>query len=422
MKRGGGLFCAAVLCAGLCARGGAQTYPGARDFADPVSGAGAAGAAMGSTGLVRPKSAAAQHINPAVLPALEGSGLSLSFGPVLMEEKFAESAVQTRVNRHAYFEANEISLAFHGTERLWLGLGLRPAWDFHYRTSFTQFDGAGNPAWDARLRGSGALWALSPALAWAPSEKFSLGAAADILWGEEKISAARVARSGGTDAAWNEEAVYRGWAPRLGLRWTWGESWGAGAVFQPPSEVARRFDLRVSTAPARGRGGREKWMLPALWSAGLSYKAPGGAAEAALEIRHAAWSRWKIDGRRAGSAGWTKPLFQELASAAPTFFGAPAPAPPAFGDTVELAAGVEHALSPRWALRYGLRHLPSYSDRAVEATFFTVGAGRKMEGWSWSAAGEFGKRDRPGDDLLLPAALRTDETFRRLLVGAEFPW
>jgi hypothetical protein len=399
----------------------AQTYPGIREFGDPVAGAGARSVAMGSTGLARPNDPAGLRINPAAGGG-RGREISLSLGPALLTEKRALSAAETRFHEHAYWQINEASVLLSTpAPRVWFGLSAAPEIDFHYETSFTLYDAAGLPSSENSVKAAGALWALSPFVGGHLGGPLSVGAAVDVWTGRERLSVDTFGYGTGVVLDLEESARYRGAAPRAGLVWR-GEKVHIGAAVRPPARLRRAFRFSHSTAPARNVSGTDSWTLPLEWGLGLSYQAPGDhATELAVELRQTLWSRMRVNGRAPASAAAPKPLIREWETAAPGF--GMAPVPRNYTDTTEISLGVEHGLKVPWLLRYGIRHEPFFADRSVEGTFFSAGLGyERAHGVRWSLALEFGKRDYIGENLLLPAAHRTDETLRRLLVSAVLPW
>jgi long-subunit fatty acid transport protein len=333
--------------------------------------------------------------------------------------------VETRFRSNTVFQVNELTLALPlKPGRFWAGLSASPRLDFHYEAENRVYNSSGAVKTLSRTGDGGALWAVTPSVAAAFTENFSLGLSYDFLFGSEKLSVFQVdtSTSGGFTGDLRESADYRGGALRGGLRWRATEKIALGFAYQPAYRLARDYDFVNSTSPASSRSGSDKWDMPAQWSAGFSYR-PGDEHDTELvaEIRQTDWSSTKINGRPVNGEAFTKPILRETGTLG--LFGLPAPSARFYSDVTELHVGVEHGVTPQWAVRYGFYTVPFFADRGVESTFFTLGAGYDPdETWSWSAAAEFGKRDYKGENLLFPATRRADETFRRILLSGRMRW
>jgi long-subunit fatty acid transport protein len=427
MKRRRIGFCAALFfaAAGLVSTAAfAQTYLGVRELGDPVEGAGARSVAMGSTVLARGGQAAGGRWNPAVLADFEKAEASFSLGPTTLTEKVATSAKEAHFRNSNYAELNELSIAVPlNPKRLWVGFSAAPAFDLHYHASQTILSSTGTPASQSRITDSGVIWAFTPAVAVAFTPDFSLGASYDFWFGNEKLSAFKRSFTLAATADDRETADYSGGAARIGLRWRANDGLSFGVMFQPSGKLSRRFDLTVATSPTSGRSGTDAWTMPPKWGLGLSYRVEGEhATELAADIIQTAWHTTKVNGDPVNQIDASKPIFREIGANADDF-GVAAPSPRSYNDTVEIHVGIEHTLTPQWSLRYGFRHQPYFADRSVEATFFTAGVGyAASEKWGWSIAGEMGKRDYQGENLLYPTTQRVDETLRRILVSGRMRW
>ncbi len=403
----------------------AAGYPSVREFGDPLSGAGARCAAMGWTGLARAYGVGAVRLNPGLLGDLTQRELSLTAGPSLLTEKFVESSTHTRLRDGGRWDLAEFSLGWPLVEgRLWGGMTVSPAYDFHYKTSFAIFGATGSPASLQDFQDGGAVWEAAPAVGFGFSPDLSVGLSY-VLWrGRERIGVERFHVSSGVAARWEERAAYRGAAVRAGLRLKRGPRLNLGLVFQPQARMRRRFELVDAAAPGRGRSGEDRWTLPARAGMGFSYRAAGShPTELNVEGEWTDWDAVRINGRRIHHVFPAKPVLEELAGDAFLFFGSSFTATRRYRDAFETRVGVEHFVRPGWCVRFGFRHSPSFSEAGVEATFLSMGLGYgRGKRWAWDAAAEMGKRDYQGDGILFPKGRRVDETFTRLLFSSRWRW
>ncbi|HRY29789.1 MAG TPA: hypothetical protein P5079_07095 [Elusimicrobiota bacterium] len=402
-----------------------ETYLGVREFGDAVCGAGARSVAMGSTGLARARQAAVFRMNPAVLNDLEKREISVTPGPVFVTEKFVEASSETRFRNQEELQINEVTVALPlKSNRLWFAVGASPAYDFNYEEAYTLYSSTGSPSSDIRLKDSGVLWAVTPAISVGLSDTFSLGVAYDFWTGQEKLGVTRFQYNAAYAVDSHEKADYSGGAARVGFRWKASDKFSFGAMYQPSGKLTRDFDFINSTAPEKNRSGSDTWDMPAQWGFGISYFLEGEhATEAVMEVRQTLWGAVKVDGQKVNKLAATKPIFQETSGYMFSGAGAVPLAPRSYSDVTEIRVGVEHTLTEQWQIRFGFHHLPYFADRTVEATYFTGGAGfQPNESWAWSLAGEFGKRDFKGENLFFDVTRRVDETFRRFLLTGSFRW
>lgn len=105
-------------------------------------------------------------------------------------------------------------------------------------------------------------------------------------------------------------------------------------------------------------------------------------------------------------------------------------APLRLEDTLDLRIGVEHRFYNGVPLRFGFRHLDSYSDYEAGATFFTTGIGVPWERGTFHVSAELSKVSShqehwfdyvyPDSDIQTAPTARVDET--RFRLGAGFTY
>ncbi|MBI4396406.1 MAG: hypothetical protein HY548_04875, partial [Elusimicrobia bacterium] len=292
----------------------ARTYLGVREWGDPIAGYGARSAAMGSTGMSRAQGAAGFRVNPAVMADLNRKEISFSFGYAVLTEKKAESPVSTRIQETGSPEFNEISfvLPFQGG-KVWLGGGAAPNHDFQYEGVYAISLADGTPVLLNELDGSNALWAASLAFGGLLRRDMSWGILYERWIGHESFRASQwTSGSGQILNAW-ETADDRGGVFRTGFCWRPSEGFRAGAVFQPPAAISRRYRFHDSLNQSRSLSGQDRYQMPWSWGAGFSLRVPAGkeGTELALEIRQTDWSSEKPV---------QKPLFYSISENASVLF------------------------------------------------------------------------------------------------------
>ncbi|MBU0741762.1 hypothetical protein KKG45_01050 [bacterium] len=344
-------------------------------YGSPAGTLGAEVDAMAGTGAAYYRGGLSARLNPAMLSEerdtrLDGS-VSLyqdhedRFQPLW--DSFGSYVTDTAIasNRNHYFDS-DFGAAIRAAEGLAVGLSLSTLYDFTYdfaeevrdpdptSTPYDQILEERSWRYDGRLRALSLGFAMST-----PDQRLSVGVAGHYAFGTRYIDVnRRYFQSNDNSVHLAGEHWLEGANATLGLRIKATPRFEIGAAWETPLKVSGEATARTEEYDS------------------VADTVAVGAVAQDVTIEYA--NRFRVgftlyprsDPRTIFTADMVFSEWTQL-----TDSSLPDDEQPRFEDTVDMRIGVEHIFYNGVPLRFGFRHMDSYSDHEAGATFFTTGIG-----------------------------------------------
>jgi len=366
------------------------TYPGARLIGDQVIGWGLRSYGMGGAGVAGSEEAATILNNPATMNFVEQKQAAIGFAYTPFTERVVTSDNKTYYNDASYFSINNFAFVIPTKDsRFAFGLAYAPFYDYNYshRQNLYSVTAPSTKTGYKEIQATGSAPMIAPGVSVLFGESFSVGISYGMLSGaytykqkeiDTTTTPATIVSDASSDVTIsggmiNLGAVYSAKPVRFGLYYA-----GASSV-KLKSSLGTEATLEIPSYIALGLA----------WDFGGRYN-----TKLAVDILPIGYSGATSGGN---SLGWS--------------------------DITVIKIGVEHMISEDFPIRYGYYCLPYYGDKKIDLVAFTLGLGYKVsDRFYLDLAGEYGKRNFVGDNNFFTTKDTIDESFKKILFGANYKW
>ncbi len=363
---------------------------------DMSVGQGLRSAAMGGAGIGGSDEPSTLLHNPATMNFLERRQISAGFGFVPFTERVSTSDKRTYYNESTNFQINNFAAVLPFREGMFaVGFAYAPLYDYNYKHTQNIFSQAA-PATKIgykELDASGGIHAMSPAVSVKLGDLFSLGLSYNIIGGTLKRKTHEIDTTGTSAVIKYSTSItanVSGGNINFGLVFTGVGPLRIGLNYYGQSSVNLK-EKNETTNVTTDR----KIALPGYIGFGVAWDFGGMRnTKLAFDVLPIPYSGAKVDDVKIG-----------------------------LSDITVLKMGVEHFVQEDIPFRFGFYSLPFYADRKIELVAFTLGVGYKLsENVFFDIMGEYGKRNFFGDNLFFDSKTSVDESFKKLMFGANYKW